>query len=186
MVTAGPEWDNPRRGVQPPSKGCYVGFTAPKEREKPVSRRRLVSRSDVRRLLPRSACPGAGVREGRPCYRDELPVVRAGMERQLQDAERRGIPDCAVGDDAREGPEVVAARSDDELPDSRRIRDAARVLRREPLVVVVVAVEDDVGARGVEVAPERVDRRVAAMFGPRRKARLVPVRELALIRVRGE
>ena len=51
-----------------------------------------------------------------------------------------------------------AAGADDELADAAvAILPAAGVLRREALVVVVVAVDDDVGAGRVEGLPERVD-----------------------------
>ena len=44
-----------------------------------------------------------------------------------------------------------------------------RCLWREPLVVVVVAVEDDVGARRVELVPERGDTRSRCRARPELK-----------------
>ena len=54
-----------------------------------------------------------------------------------------------------------------------------RVLRREPLVVVVVAVDDDVRAGRVERVPERPDRGVVAVLVAGAEAGLVPDRHRA-------
>ena len=59
-----------------------------------------------------------------------------------------------------------------------RVAVAVRVLRREPLVVVVVAVQDEVGAGVVQDVPERRDRRVVAVLAAA-EPRLVPHRERA-------
>ena len=68
---------------------------------------------------------------------------------------------------------------------ARVVELARRVLRREALVVVRVAAEHDVGAGVVEVLQDRLhERGVAVVTGV--EARVVPVRERARGRVRGE
>ena len=85
-----------------------------------------------------------------------------------------------------EGREEGAARADHELADAARVVELARrVLRREALVVVGVAAEHDVGVGVVEVLEDRLhERRVAVVAGV--EARVVPERERARGRVRGE
>src|SRR5262245_13500352 len=122
--------------------------------------------------------------------RVELPAVLARAERQLEDAMRDRRADEAVRRiRVGERPERRTAGADDELADAVRIRVRRRVLRREALVVVVVAVDDDVGAGRNERLPERPGDRVAAVK-PRREARMVPDREcaagVACREVRGE
>ena len=66
-----------------------------------------------------------------------------------------------------------------------RVAIAVRLLAREPLVVVVVAVDDHVGAGRVERPPERLDLRMVAV-GAGAEQRVVPVRGDAARRVRGQ
>ena len=108
------------------------------------------------------------------------------MQRELEDAEARIVADLAVGDGRAKGVVAGAAGADYELADPLGVGGTAWVLGREPFVVVVVPVEDDVRPSRVEVAPEWVERGVTPMLGAGRKARLVPVREDALRRMRGE
>ena len=72
---------------------------------------------------------------------------------------------------------AAPAGADDERADP--------VDRREALVVVVVAGEDDVGAPGGKRAPERCDRLVGAVQTGA-EARVVPVRERAAAGMGGE
>ena len=117
----------------------------------------------------RRACPGragglvdaasmaagaAGVAEARAVDRHELPLIAAGVEREDRDAPG-GRAHLAVGCDARELVERGAAGADDELADAaRRIGAAIRILRREALVGVVVAVDDEIDVEVVQRAPE--------------------------------
>src|SRR2546422_10992401 len=76
--------------------------------------------------------------------RHELPRVGVDVQRQLQHAEGGVRPDLFVRDRRRgEGAPGLRGRSTGayhELPDApHRVGDTARVLGREPLVVVVVA-----------------------------------------------
>ena len=64
--------------------------------------------------------------------------------------------DLAVRPDRPDSARIRSTCPDDELPDAAdRVGDRGRSLRREPLVVVVVAVEDEVGVVLVEGIPER-------------------------------
>src|SRR5436190_12714601 len=99
--------------------------------------------------------------------RAERPVVARRVQRQEQRPEApRLLPVLAVGDAAGNAELLRAdpARADDVLPDPvLRIGHAVRVLRGEPLVIVVVPVQHDVGVRGVEGLPEGLVGRVPAV-----------------------
>ncbi len=74
---------------------------------------------------------------------------------------------------------LLPARADDELANpAREVESAARGLRGEALVVVVVPDEHEVGVRVVERLPERGVRRVASVLAGG-EPRVVPVRERA-------
>src|SRR5215207_5021972 len=89
--------------------------------------------------------PSVGERLARD--RQEPPVVAAGAERELEDAMGDGVANHAVRLRRAERPERRAARPHDELADAGRARDTGRRLGSEPLVVVVVAVEDELRVR---------------------------------------
>ena len=93
-----------------------------------------------------------------PGLRDELPVVCAGAEVQLEDAIGVGVAHLAVGLDVRDRVVAPSARAHHELPDAMLgIGGRAGRLWREALVDVLVAVEDHVGIELVERGPERPD-----------------------------
>src|SRR2546425_11848854 len=126
------------------------------------------------------AAAGAAVGERLPRLGNELPVVAARVERQLEDAERVPVAHLTVRlRGTRDRVVVLAAGADDELANAAgRVRCAGRRLGREALIVVVVPVEDDVCARVVEVLPDRLHRdRVAVLPGA--EARVMPVGERA-------
>ena len=84
-----------------------------------------------------------------------------------------------------EALQALAARAHDELADAvRGVERALRRLRGEALVLVDVAVEHHVGARVVEVLPERLHRGPADARGG--EARVVPVGQRARVGVRGQ
>ncbi len=100
---------------------------------------------------------GPGVGKRLAGLRQEAPVVPRGMQGQRQHAEGGGVPDLAVRGDRREARIVRAAGADDELADPvRGVQRADRGLRREALVDVIVAVEDDVCVMGIEHLPHPV------------------------------
>src|SRR5207245_11269341 len=94
------------------------------------------------------------VREGHPGFGDELPVVARGVERELQDAKGVVVAHLAVLDRGHDRVMAPAARAHDELAYAARgIERPAPLLRREALVVVVMATQDDVRVEVVERLP---------------------------------
>src|SRR5215211_773337 len=94
----------------------------------------------------------AGVRTGvgeRPrCLGNESPVVGAVAESELEDAVRTAVKELAVGLPRAQRVVAAAAGAHDELTDAaRRVGVTSWALRREALIVVVVAAQDDVGVR---------------------------------------
>src|SRR3954449_13260645 len=105
---------------------------------------------------PSVTVAGSRVRERLAGLGNEVPVVMAGAQRELQDAERLVVAPLAAGDRRGRAGAVLAAGPDDELahaPD--RVDRAGGVQRREALVGVLVRGEDEVGAAVVEVVPDR-------------------------------
>ena len=102
------------------------------------------------------------------------------MQGQLQDTEGVAVANLAVRLGRREAVVASAARACHELADSVRVGLSLRVLEREALVVVVVAVQHHVGLGRIQVLPEGVEARVVAVDAARSEARLVPIREDAL------
>src|SRR5439155_7356022 len=136
--------------------------------------------------VPSVAGGAAGVGERHAGDRDELPVVGAVAQRELEDPV---VPAAhfAVGDG---GPQRVGARApgpDYEFPNPvRRVRGAVGRLGREALVVVFVPGENDVGTVIVQRLPQRLRYGRAQMRGPGAEPRDVPVGEGARRRVRRE
>src|SRR5437868_6639503 len=88
---------------------------------------------------------GAGILEGFACLGDEFPLVAAGQEGQLQHAESFQRADFAVGTNHRERTKVLAAGAYDEFANAvGGIGHAVRSLWSEALVIVIMAVHDDV------------------------------------------
>ena len=103
---------------------------------------------------------------------EELPVVAGGVQRQLQD----GRP---------EREQASAAHAHDELADPvDRVGQARRGLRREPLVVMIMAVEHEVRSPVVQGLPQGPHRSV--LQGPGAEERMMEVGERAAHRVRCE
>jgi hypothetical protein len=121
-----------------------------------------------------------GIRERVALRRHELPVVAAGPEGQLDDpVDVRGA-DLAVRLDRPEAVRLGAAGSHHELANpERRIGRTRRRLRSEPLVLVVVTVEDHVGTAVVGRVVVALDERLTPVHGARREERVVPVHERA-------
>src|SRR5579884_858219 len=124
-------------------------------------------------------------RVGRTRHRQELPSIAVARQRELDDAEGFDLH-LAVGGVRHEIVERRAAGADGELADALRlVAQAVRRLRREALIEMIVAVEDDLDAGVVEDAPEIAHVGVEAVRA-RREQRMVPVRERALVAVRRE
>src|SRR5215212_8509697 len=100
------------------------------------------------------ASGAAGVGEGPAPRRDEPPLVALRMEGELQDAVGMVVVDLAVGDGLKDGVVALPSRANHKLPDpTLGICSAVRVLLREALVVVLMAVEHHVYARCVQSVP---------------------------------
>ena len=94
--------------------------------------------------------------------RDELPVVARGVQRELDHAVGARVAHLARRQDRAEAGQGGTTGADHELAHAEaRIGRAARVHRREALVVVPVAAEEDVGPAVVEVLPQLLHVRVA-------------------------
>src|SRR5580658_1360776 len=145
----------------------------------------------VRRFAPQSnelrarvrdwkSVAGAGARidKALPGYRNKLPVIRIWLEHQLEDPEGGRIAQFAVGLGRAEGPVILAAGAHDEFANAtRRIGSAVRSLWREALVVMVVAVYDDIHVRFIQGLPNGFDFRIVAVSATRTEQRLVPIGE---------
>src|SRR5204863_9783065 len=96
---------------------------------------------------------------------------------------RTGIALLTVGLTAAKRVMALPARPDDELANATGVVAlAVRGLRRKPLVVVIVAHQDDIGAGRLERLPDRGHRRCVAVLAGT-EPRVVPVGEHAPSRV---
>src|SRR5437660_6438426 len=131
----------------------------------------------------------AGVGERLTGDRDVLPGVGPGTERQLEDAERAGAHLAVQRRRRAGGPGALTARAHDKLADpERRVGHAVGRLRREPLVQVLMPIEDEVGPGRVQARPQLAvggGRPDSARVG-REEQRLVPDGELTLLGARRE
>ena len=129
---------------------------------------------------PHSGSPAprrARVGEGSAAHRHEAPVVAASPERQPEDAEGRAVAHHAAR--SRQQSRIVAP------PTGTHDERSDALDRRETLVVVVVAFEDDIRLRAGEKIPERRVRGIGAVDA-RAEAGVVPVGERARCGVRSE
>src|SRR4029078_13270025 len=85
---------------------------------------------------------------------DELPLVGVGTEGELEHPELVEARVFAVGGVLGAAGPLAAPGADDELPEALRIGNLVGPLRREALVMVRVAVEHHLAARGVELVEE--------------------------------
>src|SRR4029450_1485673 len=110
------------------------------------------------------AIVAADIREALAGNRNELPVVPIAPERQLQHSPTSVVAYLAVGKRAGKVRELRPTGADRELANATRgIHDAVRILRREPFITVVVAVDHDVGAGLIQGPPHRLHVWIAAV-----------------------
>lgn len=122
----------------------------------------------------------AGIGEGFPFLRNELPVVAAGFQSELQNSKSCCVANLAVGLGSAKGAVIFPAGADDEFANAaNRIGRAVGRLGSEALVVVVVASDDYVGVRGVERIPKRFHRQIVAMSAAGTEKGFVPVSQSA-------
>ena len=138
-----------------------------------------MGKSWVKKAWRRSVTDAAtGVHE-RPDCRNEAPAVPLRKERECQDPECLRVAYLAVRLRRLESPQTLPARADHELAKSAlHVAEPARCLWGEPLVLVVVTDEHDVGSFVEEGSPKREIQRVASVLAGR-EARVMPVRERA-------
>src|SRR5262245_50647771 len=93
------------------------------------------------------------VPEARPGDPDKTPAVAGGAQRQREDAVAAVPADDAVADRHAERAQLDATCANDEFAHPGSRGGPVRVLPCEPLVVVLVARDDHVGARAIERSP---------------------------------
>src|SRR5205085_7225916 len=102
-----------------------------------------------------------------------------GVQRQFEDAIGGVVTHHAVGGGRVEAAMIFAAGAHDDLGEAGRgVGGAGRILRRKALVVVIVAVEHQVGVGVVQVLPEVVYGGIA-QAGACGEQRAVPVGQRA-------
>jgi len=86
------------------------------------------------------------------------------MKGHHQHAERTAVKDLAIGPPGLKRVMIHSSGANYELTDAAGgVGGSCRVLRRKPLVIMVVAHEHDIGAGLVEVPPESVIGAIAAV-----------------------
>ena len=130
----------------------------------------------------------AGIGERLAGFGNKLPIVALRMERQLQNTIGVIVPDLTVGQGFAHGAvSIFPASAYHELTDAMvKVTFSVGILRSETLVVVIVAVEDDFSASGVQRVPKRLHLEVIAVLSTRAEQRLVKVSEGTELRVLGQ
>src|SRR3954468_3782144 len=113
----------------------------------------------------------------RPIVRaEELPLVGVGAQGQLEDAELVEARVLAVRRVLGAPGKTPSTGPDDEHAGPARIGNLVRPLRREPLVMVGVAIEDQLRTRGIHLVPQPA-RFLGVAMRTRSPARAVPHRD---------
>ena len=145
------------------------------------------SRCRARSCRAASSCVVPESVKRAPGLGQELPLVAAGVKRELEDAERPGVLHLRVGQRRVQRVVLRAPLADHELAHAALVVHLpVGRLGREALVGVVVAAVDELGAVLVEQLPERGRLRERAVGGPGAPARVVPVGAHAASGVGGE
>src|SRR4029453_13887938 len=116
----------------------------------------------------------ASVEDG-PVLGDEAPLVGGRVQDQLQHPVGVADAHLAVGFGGGEAQQVGAAGADHELADPLPAGRGPGGLTSEPLIAVLMAAQDHVGAGLIEVVPEAPERAPAPLMGPRGEPGKVPV-----------
>jgi hypothetical protein len=117
---------------------------------------------------------------------NEPPLVACRKESELQDSEGAGVPHLTIGYRIAEGSGVSTASAGDELANSTlRIRAAVGILRCEPLIIMIVAVDHHVGIGPIQGLPERFHLGITAVLSGTEQ-RMMPIREGTCSRMCGE
>src|SRR2546427_11646441 len=107
---------------------------------------------------------GARIGEALPRFGNELPVIDFGLEGELQDTEGCRIAQFAVGLRGAERAVILAARANDEFANATLgVGGAARSLRSEALVIMIVATYTHARVGFVESRPTALPRQIIGM-----------------------
>src|SRR4051794_33266101 len=144
-------------------------------------------RSGRRRMESPRLVAGNGlpVRERGAGHPHVVKVHRGRVQRQLEPAGAVLGPDHRVRGLAAPPVQLLAAGTDDDLGDTRAAESTGTGLGREPLVVVIVPGQDELGACGDERVEEGLHGSVAAVV-PGREPGLVQDGHRARVLVGGE
>jgi hypothetical protein len=110
---------------------------------------------------------GAATRIGEAlsCYRNELPIVGLGPQREFQNTKGGHIAYFAIGLRRAKGAEILAASASYEFPDAAPVVGfAIGVLGSESFVVVIVTVDNDVGIAVIKSLPDRFELGIVAVL----------------------
>src|SRR5260370_10422156 len=113
--------------------------------------------------------------EALPGLGNEWQVVTAGFECELEDAESVSVAQFTVWLDLTERAMIFSACANDKFADSALcIGEAIGSLRGEPLVVMVVAVDDDVSIGLIERFEEWLNGKIVPVRAASTEERLFP------------
>lgn len=106
----------------------------------------------------------AAVAECAASYGDELPIIARRVEREFEDAPGGAVAHFAVGNWRIKTTQERAARADDERVNAiRKVGVGIGVLWREALVIMIMPIQNDIGACRVERLPKCSIRCIVAM-----------------------
>src|SRR6266699_7351379 len=134
------------------------------------------------------AVAGAVVGEGVAGRRDEVPDVAVRSQRQLQDTIRVGDRFRIRRDGGRHARRIATGPRIERAKTARRVQIGARVLWRKALVVVLLAVQDNLCVRVIQINPEwqHARRAVPCRIVGREEGRVLEHGDGARLRVRRE
>src|SRR5947209_8037154 len=161
--------------------GTRAGAKRVDGRNLALCRSKLPARA--RSIVAGDAGPEIGGRRSRGALEVVVPTRR--MQRELEGAERAGDASRRIRHARRFARIGIApARPHYEADGTGRIGGSARALGIEPLVIMVVPLQDHVDAIALEERPELGIVGAAAVLGAAGEARLVPVGQEALLAAR--
>src|SRR2546430_13413307 len=142
-----------------------VGNVVPPGRSVAMRMARTANVSSARRCQRLMAHSGAVIEECAALDGEEFPRVAAFEQRQLEQSVGVAVPLFAVRRDGAEEVMAIAPSSDDEFPNTVRwIRLAIRRLVREPLIEMLMPIEDNFRAGLIQRLPQRPQIHFAAVI----------------------
>ncbi len=132
-----------------------------------------------------NTCASPLVSKGCSRHGNKFPIIAGRMKRKLQHAKGCGVVDLAIRLNILKWIWRTPTSAHDKLTNAPRVCLSVWVLRREALVVVIVAIDDDIHAKLIQHMPSIPHVGVIAMIAGVEE-RVVPVGDGALRRIRGE